>query len=341
MSEYNDTWSALDTPAAQSDKLKHYNLIMDHLDELNLTDGEKYALGWGHEAVPEDWAKQQAQAIQDRINGMESLNIVKNSRKAAADPAAKEESSDDKSSSSTSSGGSSSGGGGGDGNSTGSTQSGTPSVDNPLGLSAISMDPNDARDGAKAGAKAGLAVGGIPGVVIGGIIGGVVGGASPRDIAAETASYNAMEAARMDRQAQANRDATMDSVHDAISAGDAEAADRGLNSMGISTTESGGYSSVGDTNTGGGGGNQGGSDPGPSGTGNTGNAGEGLYKGGVVKDGNLHGPDPAGPDDGYGALKLGEFVVNDRAVAHYGEDVMQAINQGRIPVQALRRLIGK
>jgi hypothetical protein len=44
----------------------------------------------------------------------------------------------------------------------------------------------------------------------------------------------------------------------------------------------------------------------------------------------LQGPDPAGPDDGYGALKMGEYVINDKAVKKYGIELMDAINSGKI-----------
>lgn len=61
--------------------------------------------------------------------------------------------------------------------------------------------------------------------------------------------------------------------------------------------------------------------------------------GGKVVAERLHGPDPKGPDDGYSALDIDEFVVRKSAAELYGDDVMAAINEGRIPVGALRRLI--
>jgi len=58
--------------------------------------------------------------------------------------------------------------------------------------------------------------------------------------------------------------------------------------------------------------------------------GTGYYEGGHVTMQHLQGPDPMGPDDGYAALKDGEFVINDKAVKKYGIELMQAINSGKI-----------
>lgn len=54
---------------------------------------------------------------------------------------------------------------------------------------------------------------------------------------------------------------------------------------------------------------------------------------------HLGGPDPEGPDDGYAALKDGEFVINDKAVKKYGIELMQAINSGKISKGKLRGLL--
>ena len=54
---------------------------------------------------------------------------------------------------------------------------------------------------------------------------------------------------------------------------------------------------------------------------------------------HLLGPNPEGPDDGYGALKDGEFVINDKAVKKYGIELMQAINSGKISKGKLRGLL--
>ena len=60
------------------------------------------------------------------------------------------------------------------------------------------------------------------------------------------------------------------------------------------------------------------------------NGGPSFAHGGHVSMMHLQGPDPEGPDDGYAALKDGEFVINDKAVKKYGIDLMNAINSGKI-----------
>ena len=70
-----------------------------------------------------------------------------------------------------------------------------------------------------------------------------------------------------------------------------------------------------------------------------GDGGSGYAKGGYVSMQHLGGPDPEGPDDGYAALKDGEFVINDKAVKKYGIELMQAINSGKISKGKLRGLL--
>jgi len=96
--------------------------------------------------------------------------------------------------------------------------------------------------------------------------------------------------------------------------------------------------------SGGGGGNRdggiGGSSPGDPGRGGGGaHAGGGYAKGGHVSMQRLQGPNPAGPDDGYAALKDGEYVINDKAVTKYGIELMEAINSGKISKGKLRGLL--
>jgi hypothetical protein len=68
--------------------------------------------------------------------------------------------------------------------------------------------------------------------------------------------------------------------------------------------------------------------------------GDGGYaKGGHVSMQRLQGPNPAGPDDGYAALKDGEYVINDKAVKKYGIELMEAINLGKISKGKLRGLL--
>ena len=69
--------------------------------------------------------------------------------------------------------------------------------------------------------------------------------------------------------------------------------------------------------------------------------GEGQYaKGGKVVKAHLKGPDPKGPDEGYGALLGGEFVIQKSAVKKYGEGLLSMINDGKIPAKKLKSLLG-
>jgi hypothetical protein len=89
---------------------------------------------------------------------------------------------------------------------------------------------------------------------------------------------------------------------------------------------------------GGGGVATGGNNGDASGGGDRGTRG-GFAHGGHVSMMHLLGPDPEGPDDGYATLKDGEFVINDKAVAKYGIDLMNAINSGKISKGKLRGLL--
>jgi hypothetical protein len=99
------------------------------------------------------------------------------------------------------------------------------------------------------------------------------------------------------------------------------------------------------TNRGGGGrdGGDGMGSPGGSfgGVQSPGEAGRGANyaKGGHVSMQHLLGPNPDGPDDGYAALKDGEYVINDKAVKKYGIELMEAINSGKISKGKLRGLL--
>jgi hypothetical protein len=91
-------------------------------------------------------------------------------------------------------------------------------------------------------------------------------------------------------------------------------------------------------NTGGGGGRYSGDNSGLNAGWGSRDAG-GLAQGGYVSMQHLGGPDPMGPDDGYGALKDGEYVINDKAVKKYGIELMNAINSGKISKGKLRGLL--
>lgn len=96
---------------------------------------------------------------------------------------------------------------------------------------------------------------------------------------------------------------------------------------------------------GGGGGGYGGGGDGAAGRGEPGGdrggwgRGGGYAKGGHVSMMHLQGPNPEGPDDGYAALKDGEYVINDKAVKKYGIELMNAINSGKISKGKLRGLL--
>jgi len=98
---------------------------------------------------------------------------------------------------------------------------------------------------------------------------------------------------------------------------------------------------------GGGGGNSGGGGGGVATGGNNGDASGGgdrgtrggFAQGGHVSMMHLQGPNPEGPDDGYAALKDGEYVINDKAVKKYGIELMNAINSGKISKGKLRGLL--
>ena len=92
-----------------------------------------------------------------------------------------------------------------------------------------------------------------------------------------------------------------------------------------------------------GGGGAGGSDSGGGvGAGNDGGgigAGEGLAKGGMVSKRHLAGSNPTGPDDGYAALNLGEYVIKQSSVDKYGTEIFDLINQGKISKKAIKSLL--
>jgi hypothetical protein len=91
--------------------------------------------------------------------------------------------------------------------------------------------------------------------------------------------------------------------------------------------------------SGGDGGDSGGGMQGNSGGNFGGGFGGGYAQGGHVSMQRLQGPNPAGPDDGYAALKDGEYVINDKAVKKYGIELMEAINSGKISKGKLRGLL--
>ena len=79
------------------------------------------------------------------------------------------------------------------------------------------------------------------------------------------------------------------------------------------------------------------------GMGNTGEGGGGPGEGGWAKGGlidKLTGSDPSGPDDGYGKLQVGEYVIKKSAVKKYGQGLLDMINDGKVPAKKMKSLLG-
>ena len=72
----------------------------------------------------------------------------------------------------------------------------------------------------------------------------------------------------------------------------------------------------------------------------TDSGGDGWAKGGKVTKDRLKGPDPKGPDQGYGALLDGEYVIKKSAVNKYGTGLLDMINNGKIPAKKMKSLLG-
>ena len=102
-------------------------------------------------------------------------------------------------------------------------------------------------------------------------------------------------------------------------------ADFGLD--GVTAADSGGDDGDGSSGVGGAG-------VGAAGGTGTGSAGEGpgWAKGGKVTKDKLIGKDPKGPDDGYGALDDGEYVIKASVVKSLGAAKLRALNEGRADI---------
>ena len=59
-----------------------------------------------------------------------------------------------------------------------------------------------------------------------------------------------------------------------------------------------------------------------------------YFRGGEVI--GLLGPNPPGPDDGYGSLDRGEFVIKASAAKRIGKDALEALNAGRFDLKKVR-----
>ena len=60
-------------------------------------------------------------------------------------------------------------------------------------------------------------------------------------------------------------------------------------------------------------------------------------EGGSVR--SLMSPNPPGPDDGYGSLQRGEYVIKKSAVDKYGEGLLGMINNGKVSARKLKSLL--
>jgi len=76
------------------------------------------------------------------------------------------------------------------------------------------------------------------------------------------------------------------------------------------------------------------------GYGASGDGDSGYAKGGKVTKDRLKGPDPKGPDEGYGALLSGEYVIKKSSVKKYGQGLLDMINDGKIPAKKMKSLLG-
>jgi hypothetical protein len=143
--------------------------------------------------------------------------------------------------------------------------------------------------------------------------GGFVSAAQQQQQAVQNAINNT-DFSGMDRGSISSPPSTPDTqaVQNAINSTDFSGMDRG----------GGGGEATGGRDTGGGARDA-------SGGGDRGTRG-GFAQGGYVSMMHLGGSDPEGPDDGYAALKDGEYVINDKAVKKYGIELMNAINSGKI-----------
>jgi len=63
------------------------------------------------------------------------------------------------------------------------------------------------------------------------------------------------------------------------------------------------------------------------------------YKGGLITNQKIKGPNPPGPDDGYSGLDIGEYVIKKSAVKKYGSNIFEQINAGKIPAKRLKSLL--
>lgn len=90
MSTYEDYWKQLDAPTVASvpltPKESQYQFLNSNTDKLNLSPDEEYKMGWGPDAMSEDWINQKAKAIQKNINDSSSIAVLRKGMEQAATP---------------------------------------------------------------------------------------------------------------------------------------------------------------------------------------------------------------------------------------------------------------
>jgi hypothetical protein len=185
-------------------------------------------------------------------------------------------------------------------------------------------------------------------------------GVNPAAYQAAKEGFRASEIADMNAAAEAAANAAMNaesmqSMQDAYNA-DMAAASGGFGGYGGTSSDSG-VGNPGESDSGGYGGTSsdtGAGNPGESGSSDsssgggdgtssgagTDSGGDGWAKGGKVTKDRLKGPDPKGPDEGYGALLSGEYVIKKSAVNKYGTGLLDMINAGKIPAKKMKSLLG-
>jgi hypothetical protein len=158
--------------------------------------------------------------------------------------------------------------------------------------------------------------------------------------AAEAAAAESYGGASMAEQ-QAMNDALGESYGGGFTSSDTGVGNPGESYGGPTSSESGvgnpGESGGGPTSSESGVGNPGESS---GGYGASGDGDSGWANGGKVTKDRLKGPDPKGPDEGYGALLSGEYVIKKSAVKKYGAGLLDMINDGKIPAKKMKSLLG-
>ena len=175
------------------------------------------------------------------------------------------------------------------------------------------------------GPAIGGALGGLAGTALGGPIGGLVGGFGGKLLGGLFGSSDASKGGP--------------SVGDLSSADLSPSGPGGMGGYGVATDPTTGAAvNVGTdfSNPGGGGGGGGGAGPDIGAAGDVTAEARGSAKGGIITRNKLTGPDPDGPDDGYGKLKLGEGVLTDKALKHYGKGIVARLNKLQVPMERLR-----